>query len=295
MKIAYITYSGALKYSAANGFNENEDLLPLLQDRGLDITAEIWDDPQVDWNQYDVALLKTPWDYHQKFGQFKDWLQKMKSLNIRLINDYDLVSWNMDKHYLAEIAASGLAIIPSIFLEQGWNASLDPLFEQLGNDKLILKPCVSGGSSNTIMLDKTTASEDQANAAELLFKGDYILQPLMPQISEGEWSFIFFDGKYSHTIIKKPKAGDFRVQQIFGGTIEPASPEKHHIHYAEQYVSRFAKGTLYARVDGLMVDGQFTLMEIELVEPYLYLSYHPDAVERYYQALVSHLAKFSIT
>lgn len=134
MKIAYITYNGALKYSSANGFNENEDLLPFLQNKGLDISAEIWDDPLVDWRKYDVALLKTPWDYHQKFEQFKLWLEKIESLNIRLLNDYKIVRWNMDKHYLSEIAEAGFDIIPSIFLEQGWNEELKPLFEKLGSE-----------------------------------------------------------------------------------------------------------------------------------------------------------------
>jgi len=291
MKIAYITYNGALKYSSANGFNENEDLLPFLQNKSLDISAEIWDDPLVDWEKYDIALLKTPWDYHQKFEPFKLWLEKIESLNIRLLNDYKIVRWNMDKHYLSEIAEAGFDIIPSIFLEQGWNEELKPLFEKLGFDKIILKPCVSGGSRNTIVLDKTTALEDKERVLKLVSEGDFIVQPLMPQITEGEWSFIFFDGKYSHTIIKKPKTGDFRVQQIFGGTIETVSPDQQYIDHVERYVSRFAKDTLYTRVDGLMVDGNFMLMEIEMVEPFLYLSYHPDALERYYQALVTHLNK----
>jgi len=292
MKIAYITYNGALKYSSANGFNENEDLLPLLQNKGLDISAEIWDDPLVDWEKYDVALLKTPWDYHQKFDQFKLWLEKIESLNVKLLNDYKIVRWNMDKHYLLEIAAAGFDIIPSIFLKQGWNEELKPLFEKLGSDKIIIKPCVSGGSRNTIILDKNTALADKRRVLNLVSEGDFIVQPLMPQIREGEWSFIFFNGKYSHTIIKRPKTGDFRVQQIFGGTIEIASPDQHYIDHAELYVSRFAKDTLYTRVDGLMVDANFILMEIELVEPFLYLSYHPDAVERYFQALVTQLENF---
>ena len=290
MKIAHITYNGPLKYSSANGFNENEDLLPFLQNRGLDISAEIWDDPLVEWEKYDVALLKTPWDYHQKFGQFKLWLDKIESLNIKLFNNYRIVRWNMDKHYLLEIASSGFDIIPSIFLEQGWNEELIPLFEKLGSDKIIIKPCVSGGSRNTIVLDKNSAIEDKDRVLALVLEGDFIVQPLMPQIQEGEWSFIFFDGKYSHSIIKRPKAGDFRVQQIFGGTIEIASPDQQHIDNAASYVSKFAKDALYTRVDGLMVDGNFVLMEIELVEPFLYLSYHPDAPERYFQSLIKHLA-----
>jgi len=292
MKIAYITYNGALKYSSANGFNENEDLLPFLQNRGLDISAEIWDDPLVEWQKYDVALLKTPWDYHQKFGQFKLWLEKIESLNIKLLNDYQTVRWNMDKHYLSEIATSGFDIIPSIFLEQGWNEELTSLFEKLGSDKIIIKPCVSGGSRNTVVLNKNVSIEDKDLVSALVSQGDFIAQPLMSQIQEGEWSFIFFNGKYSHTIIKKPKNGDFRVQQIFGGTIEITVSEQRDIDHAALYISKFAKDTLYARVDGLMVDGNFVLMELELVEPFLYLSYHPDALEKYFQALVTHLENF---
>ena len=198
----------------------------------------------------------------------------------------------MDKHYLLEIAAAGFDIIPSIFLEQGWNDELKPLFEKLGSDKIIIKPCVSGGSRNTIVIDKNSAIEDKDRVLAFVSEGDFIVQPLMQQIQEGEWSFIFFNGKYSHTIIKKPKTGDFRVQQIFGGTIEIVSPNQRYIDHVERYVTRFAKDTLYARVDGLVIDGNFMLMEIELVEPFLYLSYHPDAVERYFQAFITHLENF---
>jgi glutathione synthase/RimK-type ligase-like ATP-grasp enzyme len=290
MKIAYITYSGALKYATANNFNENAELLPLLQSKGLDITSEIWDDPKVDWAKYDVAVLKTPWDYHQKFEQFNRWLDHLESSNLRLFNDYRVVRWNMDKHYLQEIEQSGFEIIPSVFLSKGWKEELAPLFERLATDKLIIKPCVSGGSKDTLILNKATANKDIDSVVELLEKGDFIIQPMMSQIQEGEWSFIFFGGKYSHTIIKKPREGDFRVQQMFGGTIETVSPDQIYIDVAERYISRYAKDSLYARVDGLIVDGRFMLMELELVEPFLYLSYHPDAVEKYYTALKEKLS-----
>lgn len=285
MKIAYITYNGLVRYTPANNFDENKDLLPYLQDKGLDITSEIWDDPAVDWTRYDIALLKTPWDYHRKFPAFLAWLDKIRSLGVKLLNDYDIVHWNMDKHYLLGVADAGFDIIPSVFLDQGWNGELVPLFDKLGSDELIIKPCVSGGSKNTIIFNKKSVAEDRPAIVELVAEGDYIVQPLMPQIQEGEWSFIFFNGQYSHTIIKKPKAGDFRVQQVYGGTIEPVSPEPKDIEVAAGFVSRFAKDTLYARVDGLMVQGRFMLMELELVEPFLYLSYGEGAVERYCKAI----------
>lgn len=290
MKIAYITYDGVMKYTSANNFNEIEDLLPFLQHKGLDITAEVWNDPRVDWTKYDVALLKTPWDYHHKFDEFKLWLEKIGSLHIKLLNDYQIVRWNMDKHYLKEVAEAGFDVIPSVFLDRGWTGDLDPLFKELNSDKLIIKPCVSGGSKDTLVLHRSAAIQDQDNVLELIAERDFIVQPFVNQIGEGEWSFIFFNGRYSHTIIKKPKAGDFRVQQIFGGTIEMVSPEQKYIDRAATYISRFAQHTLYARVDGVMVNEEFILMELELVEPFLYLSYHPDAVGHYYNALKEQLA-----
>lgn len=289
-RIAYITYGGTLKYSSANNFNETTDLLPFLQNKGLDIAAEIWDDPNVNWEQYDIALLKTPWDYHEKYEEFKRWLDKIESLGIKLLNDLGTVRWNMDKHYLSDIANAGFDIIPSLFIHRGWTGDLQTWFEKLDSDELIIKPCVSGGSRDTLALKSTQATVDRDRVHDLISRGDFIVQPLMPQIREGEWSFIFFNGSYSHTVVKKPRSGDFRVQQIFGGSIETVSPDQEQIELAASYVSKFAQDTLYARVDGLMVDGRFVLMELELIEPFLYLSYDAGAVDRYSDALTEQLA-----
>ncbi|MFD1143626.1 RimK family alpha-L-glutamate ligase [Larkinella insperata] len=285
MRVAFITYDGSVKYSAANGFDEIQDLLPFLQSKGLDIHEEIWDDPAVDWTAYQVALLRMPWDYHQKFEEFKAWLTKIESLGITLLNNYETVRWNIDKHYLQQITNAGCQVIPSIFLEQGWNDGLPLLFDALSSDQIILKPCVSGGSRDTLKVSRTAFQEAQAVLAELLTQGAYIAQPFMKEINDGEWSFTFFNGTYSHTILKKPKAGDFRVQQFFGGTIERIDPQQEHIDQAASFVSAFAPETLYARVDGLMVDNNFMLMELELVEPFLYLAYHPEALGNFYRAL----------
>jgi len=111
----------------------------------------------------------------------------------------------------------------------------------------------------------------------------------MEEVQDGEWSFVFFNNTYSHTIIKKPKAGDFRVQQIYGGSIMPVDPPPSYIESAATYLEQFAKHALYARVDGLMVKGRFMLMELELIEPFLYLSYSEGAVERYHKALEEQL------
>ena len=285
MKIAFITYDGSVKYSAANGFDEIQDLLPFLQNKGLDIQEEIWDDPLVDWSVYDVALLRMPWDYTQKFSEFKSWLDKIEALGVKLLNDYATVRWNLDKHYLKEISDAGRNLIPSVFLEQNWTGGVPSLFDTLNSDQIIIKPCVSAGSRNTLKLARESASEAEQTVAELLLGGAYIAQPFMKEINEGEWSFVFFNNKFSHAILKKPKTGDFRVQQFFGGTIERIDPEQEFIDEAGSYLNSFAPKTLYARVDGLMVNGKFMLMELELIEPFLYLAYHPDAPENFFKAL----------
>lgn len=290
MKIAYITYSGTENYLPENNFNEVEDLLPLLQNRGIDITAEIWDAPETDWTKYDIALLKTPWDYHEKYEQFKLWLDKIQASGIKLLNDFDIVRWNMDKHYLAEIAQAGLNVIPTIFLQKGWHEDLLHLFDTLQTTEIIIKPCISAGSKNTIRVQKTEVDAQKEIVWEMLLKADYMAQPLMHEVQEGEWSFIFFNGKHSHTIIKKPKSGDFRVQQIYGGTIEPVQQTKTVIDCAAAYLQHFAKKAFYARIDGLMVNGKFMLMELELIEPFLYLSYGEGAVENYCAALKEQLS-----
>lgn len=289
MKVAYITYSGGEEHSSGNGFNEVGDLLPLLKSLGINITAEVWDDPNLNWNDYNVALLKTPWDYHEKYEQFRKWLDMLKAKNVRLLNDFDIVRWNMDKHYLGEMAALGLNTIPTIFLDKGWAGELAALFDELQKTELIIKPVISAGSKNTIILKKESAALQRSNVEAFLQEGDYMVQPLMHEVQEGEWSFIFFNGKYSHTIIKKPKAGDFRVQHAYGGSIMPAQPSQAEIDEANVFVQQFAKNTFYARVDGLKVDGRFMLMELELIEPYLYLAYAEGAVERYCEALQERL------
>jgi len=294
LKIAYITYSGAVKYLPANGFNEAEDLLPYLQKKGVDIKAEIWDDTSVNWKDYDVALLKMPWDYHQKYPRFKNWLDDLQKSGLRLLNDFDIVRWNMDKHYLTDIANKGFEVIPTIFLDKEWNGKLLPLFTELQTDELILKPCVSGGSKNTIVLDKHSTTEKSVIVYSLLKEGDFMVQPLMHEVENGEWSFVFFNNVYSHTVIKKPKPGDFRVQQVYGGSITTVYPKQSDIDYAAAYLQSFADNAFYARVDGLMVNGKFLLMELELIEPFLYLSYGDGAVERYYNALQEQLSLLSL-
>ncbi|MFI5450536.1 RimK family alpha-L-glutamate ligase [Pedobacter sp. UC225_61] len=287
MNIALVTYQDKGAYASPTAENEDDSLLKFLQSKNLKIEKVIWNDPQVIWENYDLAILKSPWDYFDLVADFYNWLANLEGKNIRLLNPIDIVKWNADKHYLHDIEKAGLKVTQSIFIDKGQKINLQDYFEELRSDKIIVKPAVSGGSKNTFKVTTSTAEEISTKLNELLQEEDFILQPFLTEIEQaGEWSFLFFGGKFSHALLKKAKSGDFRVQHSFGGTIHPQQPPKHLLTTAQQYIDQFAKNCLYARVDGAVVNGEFLLMELELIEPFLFLATEEKAFENYYEALM---------
>jgi len=286
MKIALVTYLDKGAYDSATIESEDDRLLNFLKEKGLHIETVIWNDLNVNWEHYDLAILKSPWDYFDLIDDFYNWLNQLGKLKIRLLNPVETVKWNSNKLYLQEIEAAGLKITPSIFIRKQESVNLSDFFGEFSVDKLIVKPCVSGGAKNTFKVTTVNIAEVNQKLNALLQEEDFIIQPFLPEILEnGEWSFIFFNGVYSHSLIKQAKPGDFRVQPAHGGSVHPQSPRKEQIAIAQQYVDLFARNCLYARVDGTFVNGVFLLMELELIEPFLFLNTDLQNYERYYQAL----------
>jgi hypothetical protein len=286
MEIAMITYQDQGKY--ASGIeNEDEILVKFLRSKGLDVTLKIWTDTEVNWPSYQLAILKSPWDYFDKIQVFYQWLTNLEKLQVRLLNPYSIVRWNSDKHYLDDIARAGLPVIASQFIEKGHSPELVSYFEILQTEKLIVKPCISGGAKHTFPVTFNNVNEKTNLLHELLQHESFIVQPFMPQIqSQGEWSFIFFNGMFSHSLLKKAKPGDFRVQHYLGGSIHTPYPPSYLLETASAYIDKFASNCLYARVDGVEKDNQFLLMELELIEPFLFLFTNPESYTNYYNALV---------
>lgn len=285
MKIAFIGYQVQEKYNSGTAYDEDAELLGFLREKGLDIVMEIWNDPAVNWALYDVAIIKSPWDYHDHIQDFYQWLEWIRSAGVKLLNPVETVKWNSDKHYLQEIADAGLPVIPTVFLEKGERPELSELFKKLKTEKLIIKPCVSAGAKNTVSLTMDSLKMQEEQVYQLLMEESLMAQPFMKEIYEGEWSYLFFNGKFSHSLLKVPKSGDFRVQHYHGGTVVTAEATAVQVAAAEAYVKQFAAGTLYARVDGVNKDGELLLMELELIEPYLFLNTAPSSFEWYYTAL----------
>ncbi|HEX8348719.1 MAG TPA: hypothetical protein VF598_02040 [Hymenobacter sp.] len=246
------------------------------------MTAEIWTNPTVDWASYELVLLKSPWDYFDRISEFYRWLDRLENLGVRMLNPIKTVRWNADKQYLRDLAAAGVSIVPTQWLAQGTPFEPTTLFDTLGTEQLIVKPAVSGGAKNTFSLSRAEAQAQKNHITKLLATEDFLAQPFLPQIqTQGEWSLIYLGGRYSHCVLKTPKSGDFRVQHYLGGGIEPQQAPAHLRPAADAIVARFAADCLYARVDGVEVNGELLLMELELIEPFLYLASDAGALARY--------------
>ncbi|MEJ7559751.1 MAG: hypothetical protein WKF66_15685 [Pedobacter sp.] len=287
MNIALVTYLDKGAYHAINVSNEDEQVIAFLQSKGLIITKEIWNDHNVVWENYDLAIIKSPWDYFDQIKEFYSWLDQMEKLSIRLLNPATILRWNADKHYLIDIENAGLPVTPTVYLAQGQTVNISDYFVAFGTDDLIIKPVVSGGAKNTFKVNLATVEEHTTKINQLLQFEDFIVQPFLNEIEvAGEWSFLFFGGNFSHAVVKKAASGDFRVQSTFGGSVHPQKPTTEITDKAQVYIDLFAKDCLYARVDAAVINDELILMELELIEPYLFLDTDPDSLEHYYQALL---------
>lgn len=292
MHLALVTCASKAQYAADTVEDEDVLLERELRARGHQVSVVVWSDETVTWSQYDAVVLKSPWDYFDRVAEFYQWLNRLENEGIPLLNPVATVRWNADKRYLLEMQEAGVSIVPTRWLARGTLFQPAALFAELQTEQLIVKPAVSGGAKNTFSLTLAQATEQAAHITALLAEEDFLAQPFLPEIQTGgEWSLIYLGGRFSHCVLKLPKSGDFRVQHYLGGSIAPTPPPAAVQQAADAIMQRFAAGCLYARVDGVVVNGEFLLMELELIEPFLYLDSAPGSWARYEQALVELAAK----
>jgi glutathione synthase/RimK-type ligase-like ATP-grasp enzyme len=285
INLAIVTCESMGEYNN-NAESEDHILAQLLDQQQLSYKFEIWSDNQVNWSQYTHILIKSPWDYFDRYEEFKVWCSLIEKTGIPVFNNIKTILWNSDKKYLLEVQAKGHRVIPTQFLPKTQLVQLQAAFDDFGTDYLIFKPSVSGGAKNTLKIKKTESASYISKVNELVQDEDFLLQPFINEIvEEGEYSFIFFGGKFSHAVLKQPKAGDFRVQHFFGGKIISIDPKPELLDTAQRIIDDFASDCLYARVDGVLIEGEFYLMELELIEPYLFLFTHPEAKNNYISAI----------
>ena len=258
---------------------------------GIQAHAAIWNDPDQDWSNSAAILIRSCWDYHLHPEKFLAWIQQIESANIPILNPAPLLRWNANKSYLRDLSVKVVPIVPTFWPEQNANPiNLQQKLCDLDWHNAVLKPRISATAYRTQVVSIDDAPAAQKVFDELHRGPGVMLQKYIGSITtQGEWSLMFLGGTFSHAVIKRPKPGDFRVQNDFGGTSHRADPPPHVLASATRAVEA-VDPTIYARVDGVVEDNQFLLMELELIEPMLFLADHPEAPSRFAAAIASALA-----
>ena len=275
---------GLITYEALPQLQDDDRLLlAALAGRGHDARPAIWTDTSIDWRMFDALVLRSCWDYHLQPGAFRQWLDTIEGAGVQLFNAPPIARWNMDKFYLRELAHHGVRTVPTRFFEPGAFVSMRALREATGWSDVIVKPAVSATAWRLARLANGDELPDDVRGA--MATDRYLAQPFLPQIAEGEWSLIFFGGKFSHAVLKRPQAGEFRVQEEYGGAATPLPPPAGFVEAAARAIAAAPGDPLYARVDGVASDDGFLLIELELLEPALYLGAGADAAGRFADAI----------
>jgi glutathione synthase/RimK-type ligase-like ATP-grasp enzyme len=249
---------------------------------GIELTTHIWDDPAFDPSRYDAAVIGTCWDYMQKHGAFEAALQAIAG-QTRLLNPFEIYRWNQRKTYLKDLAARGAPMIPTVWADRADAETIAAAFDTLGSDDIIVKPVLGAGAWRQARIRRGETLPDPEN----LPIAECMIQPFLPAVSdEGEYAFLFFGREFSHCARKVPARGDYRVQSEYGGREEIHHPGEDELALARSVLACVEGDLLYARVDMLRgLDGQLALIELELIEPYLYPEQGPDMGAAFARAL----------
>ncbi len=260
-------------------------LVPALAALGLAGVPSVWNDPAVDWSSFDAIVIRSPWDYFERVAEFRAWLEARVAGPALLCNSGDVLTWNFDKRYLEELASAGVSVVPTVCVARGEKPDLSALASARGWKEIVIKPSISGGGYRTHRLRADDAGAYASEVEGILRDRGLLMQPFLPEIAEGELSLLFFDGVFSHAVRKRPKPGEYRVQFQFGGTTEAADVDSTWVEQARVCVLAAPSMPVYARVDGVIQDGQFLLMELEVFEPLMFLSSHREAPARFARAV----------
>lgn len=265
---------------------QDRPLIAALAKYGIAATAAIWDDESINWNNFDYLVFRNTWDYFEKENEFNLWLDQIEKLGIKTLNPIAIIKQNKHKFYLRDMEQQGIKILPTVFIDKTTNLDLKELMPSHWN-KAVLKPAFSAGSYLTEVFEAADIAKVSTQYKTIASEKELLLQEFMPEIQTvGETSLIFFNKKFSHAVNKKPVPGDFRIQVQFGGIYRLVHPNSELIAHAQKIVNTFPGKLLYARVDGIVINNELQLMEIECIEPDLYFNLSEGSLERFVDAIV---------
>lgn len=262
-------------------FADDRQLIAAFAEQGIAAESVVWSDAAVDWNDYDLALLRSTWDYIDDREHFLAVLGEIERSSCRLLNPLESVRWNSDKAYLFDLDKWGVPIVPTLPATAGEAAALQATAVAAGWSKVVLKPAVGAGAADVRLVSVEDVASTLGQLAATRPRQTFLLQPLVESvITEGEWSFIFIDRVFSHALLKKPAPDDYRAHGIYGGSIAFAHPPDDDLRQAEDMLAKLPFDLLYARLDLVRVAGRLAVMELELIEPMLYFEQAPVSAGR---------------
>ncbi len=236
----------------------------------------------------DLIVPRSCWNYHLRQEHFLSWIAKLERAGALIVNPLELVRWNVEKTYLRELAAAGCRVAPTRWLAAGEWADLGAILDEMGWHRAVVKPTVSASSFQTWTVARDDCARFDQALETLLAHSGAMVQPFLDEIVDGgEWSLLFFGGTFSHGVLKQAQAGEFRVQEEFGGTSTCLEPPPALVRDAYTVIEALPVAPAYARIDGVARDGRLLLVEAELIEPVLFLGLDPAAPARFAAALTA--------
>ncbi|MCS6808424.1 MAG: hypothetical protein RML40_07345 [Bacteroidota bacterium] len=286
------------------GFVIDDELAyPFLTAFGIEVYPVSWKRVGIDWKEFDMVLIRTPWDYHHAPEAFVSVLEQIEASGTLLHNTLSFVRWNISKTYLRDLAHVGVNVVPTLWIDACSELAWEAWCEALESEELVIKPVISANADHTYRIHSSNLVQMKPYVQRVLHTHSCMVQPFLSTVlEEGEYSVLYFNGVLSHALLKTPRRGDFRVQEEHGGVLQEVHESVLHeigvasaAHYVMEKLGYLHSGTpLYARVDlvrysGGAADTEFALMELELIEPSLYLRMNKGAPERFAQAVYARI------
>jgi glutathione synthase/RimK-type ligase-like ATP-grasp enzyme len=265
---------------------DDEHAIEPLAELGWQVSTISWRQTEIPWNEFDVVIIRSTWDYWDDVPAFLDVLKQIDR-ETRLANSLEIVHWNLEKTYLADLERHGVGIVPTIWPVEVKPDSFRAFSEQLGCDQLVIKPVIGANGDRAFRLSPDDSAERRKMISACFADRRPLVQEFMPGIlTEGEFSLFYFNGGFSHAILKTPAESEFRSQEERGARIQPVTPEPRLLARGQQVMAALPDLPLYARADFVRNDeNDFLVMELELIEPSMYLRTDPGAPSTFARAI----------
>ena len=277
-----------------NVLKEDRLVMDGLEKLNLRTIKKDWNDTNFNWSSTKSAIFRSTWDYFDQFSNFRNWLELVKE-QCYLINPYEQINWNLDKHYLLDLQKLDLPIVESVFVSKKTQLNLETISKSKNWKDIVIKPTISGAARHTYHLKNDEIKKFQDKWLSLTNNEDFMVQEFQKNIlSTGEIAVMLFGGEYSHSVLKKAKKGDFRVQDDFGGSVEKINPSLEIIELAEKTIKSLKTMPLYARVDIIFDNGNKPVIsELELIEPELWFRFKEESAYKLAEIVKDFLNKLN--